>query len=98
MAGGYNSYHEAIAFALPTLFIPNLDTGMDDQLARVRSGEEKGACMVLSNQTEGAFREALHQLLEETHPQKMKAACRQHHFHNGANEAAQILLSQLIEI
>ena len=40
MAGGYNSYHEVISFALPTIFIPNTSTGMDDQVARVKSGEK----------------------------------------------------------
>jgi len=98
MAGGYNSYHEAIAFALPTLFIPNLDTGMDDQLARVKAGEADGACMVLSDQNEAAFREALHQLMQDTHLGKMKIACKKHHSDNGANNAAQVLLSKLIEI
>lgn len=96
MAGGYNSYHEAIAFALPTLFIPNLDTGMDDQLARVRSGEEKGACMVLSNQTEGAFREALRQLLDNPNRDEIRVACTAMQHENGALTSAEALIRMII--
>ena len=32
-AGGYNSFHDG-TFGLPTLFYPNMNTGMDDQPAR----------------------------------------------------------------
>jgi UDP:flavonoid glycosyltransferase YjiC (YdhE family) len=36
MASGYNSFHEALSFGLPTMFIPNLSTNLDDQGARAR--------------------------------------------------------------
>ena len=41
-AGGYNSYQEMRMFGIPTLFIPNTETGMDDQIARCRVAEEEG--------------------------------------------------------
>ncbi len=41
-AGGYNSYQEMRMFGIPTLFIPNVDTGMDDQVARCKIAEEEG--------------------------------------------------------
>jgi UDP:flavonoid glycosyltransferase YjiC (YdhE family) len=41
-AGGYNSFHEMRAIGLPTLFLPNMQTGMDDQLARCRVAESEG--------------------------------------------------------
>ena len=41
-AGGYNSYQEMRRFGIPTLFIPNTDTGMDDQLARCQISEKEG--------------------------------------------------------
>ena len=34
-AGGYNSFHETRQSSLPALFYPNMNTGMDDQLASV---------------------------------------------------------------
>ena len=41
-AGGYNSYQEMRVFGIPTLFIPNTETGMDNQVARCRIAEEEG--------------------------------------------------------
>jgi len=41
-AGGYNSFHEMRNKGLPTLFIPNMNTGMDDQLARCVVAEKEG--------------------------------------------------------
>ena len=40
---------------------------MDDQLARVKAGEAEGACMVLSDQNEAAFRGVLERLMDERH-------------------------------
>ena len=92
MAGGYNSYHEAIAFTLPTLFIPNLNTGMDDQLGRVNAGEASGACMVLADQTESAFRRKLNLLMDEAHRNSMRLACSTDMVENGAVKSAQKLV------
>jgi UDP-N-acetylglucosamine--N-acetylmuramyl-(pentapeptide) pyrophosphoryl-undecaprenol N-acetylglucosamine transferase len=47
-AGGYNSFHEMRSVGLPTLFLPNMNTGMDDQLARCTVAEEEGWGIVLT--------------------------------------------------
>ena len=47
-AGGYNSFHEMRSVGLPTLFLPNMNTGMDDQLARCKVAEEEGWGRVLA--------------------------------------------------
>ena len=41
-AGGYNSFHEMRSKGIPTLFLPNMNTGMDDQLARCIVAEKEG--------------------------------------------------------
>ena len=41
-AGGYNSFHEMRISRIPTIFYPNMNTGMDDQLARCRVAEQEG--------------------------------------------------------
>ena len=46
-AGGYNSFHEMRAMAMPTIFYPNMNTGMDDQLARCKVAEEEGWGIVI---------------------------------------------------
>jgi len=42
MAAGYNSFQEAMALSLPTLFIPNQSTAKDDQDARTLWAEQTG--------------------------------------------------------
>lgn len=41
-AAGYNSFHELLRFGVPTLFLPNLHTALDDQRARARYAAEQG--------------------------------------------------------
>ena len=93
MAGGYNSYHESIAFALPTLFIPNLNTGMDDQLARVKAGESANACFVLDEPGESAFKERIANMVNLTQREKMREACRLLKTENGAEKSAELLIN-----
>ena len=55
-AGGYNSFHEMRRLHLPTLFIPNTETGMDDQLQRVLKAEEEGWGIVSTNDKKDIIR------------------------------------------
>ena len=50
-AGGYNSFHEMRNMGIPTLFYPNMNTGMDDQLARCRIAEDEKWGVVLEKRT-----------------------------------------------
>ena len=62
-AGGYNSFHETRTFGLPALFYPNLNTGMDDQLARCKVAEEEGWGIVVENRSSKTIHLATQQLL-----------------------------------
>lgn len=42
LAAGYNSFHEALALRLPSVFVPNLVTRTDDQDARARHAADQG--------------------------------------------------------
>ena len=42
IGGGYNSYHEVVHHQLPSICIPNTNTGMDDQLARANAAASAG--------------------------------------------------------
>lgn len=95
MAGGYNSYHEAIEFALPTIFIPNAETGMDDQVARVRIGETKGACLVLTETDESTIREAIARLMDKNLRSSVVEACKELQKENGAVQVSELLLDKL---
>ncbi|MEC7255875.1 MAG: hypothetical protein VXV76_04620 [Candidatus Thermoplasmatota archaeon] len=48
-AGGYNSYHEARNLGIPTLFYPNLNTGMDDQSSRCEVAKKEGWGLTLKD-------------------------------------------------
>ena len=50
-AGGYNSFHETRKFGLPALFFPNMNTGMDDQLARCNVADIEGWGKVVQKRT-----------------------------------------------
>lgn len=46
-AAGYNTFHELLYFGVPSVFIPNMKTSMDDQLARTQMAVERNACFGL---------------------------------------------------
>ena len=65
-AGGYNSYHEMRKFGVPTVFYPNMATGMDDQLARCRQAEAEGWGLVVEKRTKSAIETAVAELLSRS--------------------------------
>jgi len=67
-AGGYNSFHETRAFGLPALFYPNMETGMDDQLARCRIAEQEGWGYVVKERTQKTIQEGIGKLLDHSIP------------------------------
>ena len=62
-AGGYNSYQEMRMFGIPTLFIPNTETGMDDQVARCRKAEDEEWGLVCLNPKKTILKDLISQLL-----------------------------------
>lgn len=46
-AAGYNTFHELLYFGVPSIFIPNMQTTKDDQLARIKKAEVRNACICL---------------------------------------------------
>ncbi|MBT6917328.1 MAG: hypothetical protein HOA37_08640, partial [Flavobacteriales bacterium] len=95
MAAGYNSYHEAIRFSLPTLCIPNMNTGMDDQLARAEVAEKAGAMIVLREVTEDKVAVAIERLMDSEVRRTMMKRCEKLHQPNGANQLAKWLVNEV---
>ena len=83
-AGGYNSFHEMRIMQIPTLFLPNLQTGMDDQLARCMVAESEGWGVVEKKRTNIAIKKALEKL------NSVKKISIE--FTNGATEVAELIL------
>ena len=51
-AGGYNSFHEMRLQGIPTLFLPNMNTGMDDQLSRCMIAGQEGWGIIHNNKSD----------------------------------------------
>ena len=62
-AGGYNSYHESRNSGVPTLFYPNMNTGMDDQLARCKASEKEGWGIVIEHRNKDSINKGIEDLL-----------------------------------
>jgi UDP:flavonoid glycosyltransferase YjiC (YdhE family)/glycosyltransferase involved in cell wall biosynthesis len=62
-ASGYNSFHELLRFGIPTLFIPNQDTALDDQEGRARFASDRGLAHMLGRVTVPAAAVLLDDLL-----------------------------------
>ncbi len=62
-AGGYNSFHEMRKMAIPTLFLPNLNTGMDDQVKRCEMAVSEGWGLVNLNRSREGIKEDIDALL-----------------------------------
>jgi len=90
-AGGYNSFHETRAFGLPALFYPNMETGMDDQLARCKIAEEEGWGFVVEERTQKSIQEGIEMLLSESISRENP------HIANGAYTICEKLLNKLGE-
>jgi len=85
-AGGYNSYHEMKIMKMPTIFIPNLNTGMDDQRARCKVAEEEKWGVVVESVTKESISDAIKSLkgLEPNFKE----------FDNGATTIANMILEE----
>jgi UDP:flavonoid glycosyltransferase YjiC (YdhE family) len=63
-AAGYNSFHELLRFGIPTLFIPNQDTALDDQQGRAQFAADQGLAHMLDGVSVSAATLLLRDLLE----------------------------------
>ena len=88
-AGGYNSFHEMRTFGIPTLFYPNMITGMDDQLARCNIAQTEEWGLVLEERTEANIARSVEALLGlEVSHERLEIT-------NGADELATLLLDKM---
>ena len=95
LAGGYNSYHEAIEASIPTICYPNMNTGRDDQLARAMVAENAGCMVVLKSRTENKIQIAIDRISELEVREMMKSNFSILHRANGSNQVADWILEQI---
>ena len=88
-AGGYNSFHEMRTFRIPTLFYPNMNTGMDDQLSRCNIAQSEGWGIVLKKRDKETIEKAVDKLLglERGQPETETV--------NGAEQLADLIINKM---
>jgi UDP-N-acetylglucosamine--N-acetylmuramyl-(pentapeptide) pyrophosphoryl-undecaprenol N-acetylglucosamine transferase len=93
-AGGYNSFHEMRKMAIPTLFLPNLNTGMDDQVTRCENAVSEGWGLVNLNRSREGIKQDISSLLS--------LDCSELHQEIGENGAdvisSHLLSSKIIDV
>jgi hypothetical protein len=91
-AAGYNSFHELIFGAVPTLFVPR-PRGTDDQVGRARWAAETGISLAVQDPEPSAVIQRLEELCDHDVRDRLRAACRRVPKAGGAGAAAEALLT-----
>ncbi|AYY15222.1 UDP-N-acetylglucosamine--LPS N-acetylglucosamine transferase [Actinobacteria bacterium YIM 96077] len=86
-AAGYNSFHELLRFGVPSLFVPNQSTALDDQASRTRFAAGHGFAHQLASISVDGAKPLIADLLE--HGSRMVERVRDIDPGNGAGEAAE---------
>lgn len=89
-ATGYNSFHELLRFGVPTLFVPNTSTQLDDQEARARYAADQGWAHQLPKLTIETALPLLQDLID--HGDAMVLRAQNADPGNGARQAAELIV------
>lgn len=89
-AAGYNSFHEVLRFGVPTLFVPNSHTSLDDQSARARFAADNGLAHAVESVRVDEAADLLADLL--ANGDDMVARMAERDPGNGAAEGARFLV------
>ena len=98
LAGGYNSYHEAIQSSLPSICYPNTKTGTDDQLARAIVAEEAGCMIVVRKRTKSTISAAVDRIADPKVREKMKLNVSSLQRTNGAEQISSWIHDRLSQV
>ena len=89
-AAGYNAFHELIAFAVPTLFVP-MSRNTDDQLARARWAAENGVALAVAEAADPQLDQRLSELVAPGTAERLREGCEAAFPGNGAGAAARLV-------
>jgi glycosyltransferase involved in cell wall biosynthesis len=87
-ASGYNSFHELLGFGIPSVFVPNTQTGLDDQVARARFAAASGAALLIEDPESADVEQVLARAVDPAVRESLARRCAEVGFGNGAAEAA----------
>jgi len=88
-APGYSSFHELLANAVPTVFIPNLD--LDDQVERAEWASREGLSLMTPEDDAEQLERVLRDMLEPAVRDALRNRCRTLPASGGAQQAADII-------
>ena len=86
-AAGYNSFHELVGHGVPTAFVANTATGMDDQAARARWAQAAGVGLDVGALDSAGVQRVVDELADPAGRAQMAAALAAVHQPNGAGVA-----------
>lgn len=96
-AAGYNTFHDVIALALPTIFIPNRHPTMDDQAGRASHAQNLHAAFELDENDLDDLPELIALMMNIKAREFLVTHCRGLRQENGAPIAARAL-TELLEV
>ncbi|MCC6734982.1 MAG: hypothetical protein IT534_02500 [Bauldia sp.] len=94
-AAGYNTFHDAIAFGLPTVFIPTVHGAIDDQAARARFAQNAGAALEVPEDELHHLRAVCEAMLNPGARTVLSRNCLALRTENGATAAADAIAALL---
>ena len=90
-AAGYNGFHELLFAGVPTVFVPNENPMMDEQLARAHFAERNGLGLCLRTREIYRARDCIERMLDETVRADIRKQCASLDPTNGATEIARFV-------
>jgi hypothetical protein len=91
-ASGYNSFHELLAFGIPTVFVPNRETALDDQVSRARFAAAAGAALMVEDPDGPDLDRVLERAVRADVRAGLSSRCAELRIGNGAAAAARWLV------
>ena len=94
-AVGYNSFHEVLYNAIPTLFIAQMNSYMDDQVQRARSAVERGAAELVGETELQRLSQRIAWILDHDGADSLRAAIADLDLPTPGNQAAAALIEEI---
>lgn len=96
-AAGYNSFHEWTSMQIPTLWVPNEATAVDDQVARGRWAQDQGTGLNMPDGMENELRGLIGRLVDDVERSKMQEQMSLLPASDGAEQAARLIEARLAQ-
>ncbi|QSZ49900.1 hypothetical protein AYX22_16780 [Arthrobacter sp. D5-1] len=94
-AAGYNSFHEWTSMQIPTLWIPNEQTSVDDQLGRARWAQDEKVGLCFSGRPGESLVEQIARLVDDETRDSMRTKMASLVLPDGARAAATAIMEGL---